>query len=252
MSLPRRGAAPRGPHLGGDRTSGKRRSRRFATPGPSCPLYPHDAIIYRVMNASSEIPAPSFFCRHAEVSATRANLPHWEQCGATCYATFRLADSLPNEKLAVLREERSAWLALHPEPWDDATTAEYRNEFDGRVQKWLDAGYGSCIMKDTSCRQIVESVLRRFDRIRYILYAFVVMPNHVHILFTPLPGQTASSLLRQWKGVSAHELNTLRKTRGTVWQKESWDTLVRNQFHFQNILTYIHANDPAKAWSAYR
>ena len=245
MSLPRLE-----PHLGEvallplrPRAKGKRHSCRFPPTG---------AIICRVMNAPPEIPAPSFFCRHAEVSATRANLPHWEQCGTTCYATFRLADSLPNEKLSSLREERSAWLARHPEPWDGATTAEYRNEFDGRVQKWLDAGYGSCIMKDTSCRLVVESVLRRFDRIRYILYAFVVMPNHVHILFTPLAGQTISSLLRQWKGVSAHKLNTLREMHGTVWQKESWDTLVRNQCHFQNILTYIHANDPAKAWSAYK
>jgi len=203
------------------------------------------------MSTPPDIPAPSFFCRHAEVNTTRANLPHWEQCGITYYITFRLADSLPNEKLTSLRDERSAWLACHPEPWDDATAAEYRNEFDGRVQKWLDAGYGSCIMKDASCRQIVENVLRRFDRIRYVLYAFVVMPNHVHVLFAPLAGQTSAGLLRQWKGVSAHELNTLRETRGVVWQKESWDTLVRNQRHFQNILTYIHANDPVKAWSVY-
>ena len=203
------------------------------------------------MSTPPDIPAPSFFCRHAEVNTTRANLPHWERCGITYYITFRLADSLPNEKLAFLREERSAWFARHPEPWDDATTAEYRKEFDGRVQKWLDAGYGSCIMKDASCRQIVENVLRRFDRIRYVLYAFVVMPNHVHVLFAPSAGQTAAGLLRQWKGVSAHELNMLRETRGIVWQKESWDTLVRNHRHFQNILTYIHANDPVKAWSVY-
>ena len=196
-------------------------------------------------------PPPSFFCRLADTSTTRANLPHWEQRGVTCFVTFRLADSLPKGKLDALGVARDEWLAQHPAPWDDATAAEYRNEFDGRVQAWLDAGHGRCILKEDPARQIVERVLRRFDRVRYVLHAFVVMPNHAHVLFTPLGNNAVSAILRQWKGVSAHEINALRGTHGTIWQKESWDTLVRSQQHFDNVLRYMRGTDTTKAWSVY-
>ena len=196
-------------------------------------------------------PPPSFFCPQADTDVTHANLPHWEQQGVTCFATFRLSDSLPQGRLEALRTERNEWLARHPEPWDDATIVEYRTAFDGQVQMWLDSGYGNCIFSDEHTRQIVGNVLCRFDRIRYVLYAFVVMPNHVHVLFTPLAGQTVSGLLRQWKGVSAHEINAKRGTHGVIWQKESWDTLVRNQRHFDTVLNYIRGNDLSKAWSVY-
>ena len=196
-------------------------------------------------------PPPSFFCPQADTDVTHANLPHWEQQGVTCFATFRLSDSLPQGRLEALRTERNEWFARHPEPWDDATIVEYRTAFDGQVQMWLDSGYGSCIFSDEHTRQIVENVLCRFDRIRYVLYAFTVMPNHVHVLFTPLAGQTVSGLLRQWKGVSAHEINAMRGTHDVIWQKESWDTLVRNQRHFDTVLNYIRGNDLSKAWSVY-
>jgi hypothetical protein len=48
----------------------------------------------------------------------RGHLPHWEQSGATYFVTFRLADSLPADVLAQWRDERAAWLKLHPQPWD--------------------------------------------------------------------------------------------------------------------------------------
>lgn len=230
-------------------------SPKGAAPRGLLPLQAQDDILSAIMNNSpspaSPIPPPAFFCSQADTNVTQANLPHWEQQGVTCFTTFRLADSLPQGKLDALRAERAEWLDAHPEPWDNVTIVEYRTKFDGQVQKWLDSGYGSCILNDTSTRRIVETVLRRFDRIRYILYAFVIMPNHVHVLFTPIAGQTISTLMRQWKGVSAHEINRSRGMAGIIWQKESWDTLIRNQRHFDSILCYIKSNDTAKAWSVY-
>ena len=203
------------------------------------------------MNTSNETPSPAFFCRFAKTETTRANLPHWDQSGVTCFATFRLADALPEGKLEELRVNRAAWLARHPEPWDDATIVEYRTQFDGRVQAWLDAGSGSCILQEPSARQIVERVILKYDRVRYVLYAFVVMPNHVHVLFRTLAENTIPSVLQQWKSVSAHLLNHARGTQGVVWQKESWDTLIRNKQHFDSIVQYIKGNDSSKAWYVY-
>lgn len=48
---------------------------------------------------------------------TRRNLPHWRREGAVYWVTFRLADSLPQNKLAQLRIEKKAWLQENPEPW---------------------------------------------------------------------------------------------------------------------------------------
>ena len=43
----------------------------------------------------------------------------------------------------------------------------------------------------------------------------------------------------------------LAQTHGVIWQKESWDTLVQNQRHFDTVLNYIRGNDLSKAWSVY-
>ena len=197
-------------------------------------------------------PAPNFYSGRGIVMATHANLPHWNKAITASFVTFRLADSLPQEKLLRLQESRTAWLAVHPQPWDEATAREYFGNFSEPVQGWLDAGYGSCVLKDESCRQIVEDALWHFAGERYHLYAYVVMPNHVHVLFMPTEGRILSRIVADWKSFTAHKINELRGTDGTVWQKESFDTLIRSQRHFQTVIIYIRKNDLMRAWVAYQ
>ena len=184
------------------------------------------------------------------VLSTRANLPHWNKALTASFVTFRLVDSLPQEKLQKLEESRSVWLVAHPQPWDESTAREYYLTFDGRIQDWLDAGYGSCVLQNAVSRQIVENALWHFAGERYALYAYVVMPNHVHVLFMPSDGQTLSGTVASWKKFTARHLNDALGKTGAVWQKESFDTLVRSERHFQTIVGYIKRNDPAKAWVA--
>ncbi len=91
----------------------------------------------------------------------------------------------------------------------------------------------------------------RFDRSRYVVYALVVMPNHVHVLFMPLAGWSITEILKGWKGVSARALNAATGAVGTFWQKESWDHCVRSAAQFRKFLNYIRSNDSAIAYSAY-
>ncbi len=56
-----------------------------------------------------------FLSQEKVIERTRHHLPHWKQDGTTCFVTFRLADSLPQEKLWQLRDERNVWMAAHPE-----------------------------------------------------------------------------------------------------------------------------------------
>ncbi|MBT3291278.1 MAG: hypothetical protein HN380_28300, partial [Victivallales bacterium] len=72
---------------------------------------------------------PKFFNPAAPIHVTRANLPHWEQEGTTYFVTFRLVDSLPQQKLARWRADREQWLDAHPEPLGDEEWAEYHERF---------------------------------------------------------------------------------------------------------------------------
>lgn len=182
------------------------------------------------------------FLPRAPVGQSRHHLPHWEQEGTTCFATFRLADSLPQEKLAVWREERDRWLALHPAPRSEDEEAEYRDRFEGALQRWLDAGYGSCLLRSVAVRVIVEGALKFFDGERYRLHAYVVMPNHVHVLFTPAEGRSVGRILQSWKGFAARKINAELGREGTVWEKESWDRFILTRFHFERTVAYIRGN----------
>ncbi len=123
-----------------------------------------------------------------EIARHERNLPHWQQDGVWQFVTWRLADSLPQSKLAQWQAERNAWLARHPEPWDDVTKKAYRARRRARLNEWLDAGYGSCVLRRPDCAEVVAGALRYFHGNRYVLGAFVVMPNHVHVLFRPMTG----------------------------------------------------------------
>ena len=194
---------------------------------------------------------PAYYDRLARTVATSSgHLPHWSQRCAT-FVTFRLADSLPAGKLTAFAAEREEWIGQHPEPWDEKTEAEYEELFPARFQAWLDAGCGSCILADASCRRIVEETLRHFDGVRYSLYAYVVMPNHVHVLFMPAEGFAGAEIVQAWKSYSAKALNRARNASGVVWQKESYDHLVRSVEEFNHIRSYIRNNAPHLAYDAY-
>jgi len=75
----------------------------------------------------------------------------------------------------------------------------------------------------------------------YALHAFVVMPNHVHLLITPMV--SLSRITNGLKGVTAREANAiLHRTGQHFWQGESIDHWVRNPAQFDRIHAYIESN----------
>jgi REP element-mobilizing transposase RayT len=86
------------------------------------------------------------------------------------------------------------------------------------------------------------------DGIRCELAAYVVMPNHVHAIVRPLQPTTdqLEKLMQQWKGSSACQINAnLGKSR-SLWQRESYDRIIRDEEHLWRVIQYIGAN-PAMA-----
>jgi len=187
-----------------------------------------------------------FFNPYAEIRETGNRLPHWQQAGCVYFVTFRLADSVPKNLRSQLESERSMWLRFHPEPWSEEIEQEYHIRFSGAIERWLDAGHGSCILRRRDCGEIAAKAVRHFDGRRLNLISLVVMPNHVHVVFVQNPHYPLEKLLRSWKTFAARRINSLLGFSGSLWQRDYFDRLVRDQHHFANCIRYIRRN-PEKA-----
>jgi REP element-mobilizing transposase RayT len=187
------------------------------------------------------------FDANEPVANLSGNLPHWRQSGTTYFVTFRNADSLPKGKLEQWENERAEWMRTHPEPHSDDDRRDYYERFPLRFQHWLDQGYGACALTRPDLKQIVEDALRHFNGDRYQLGEFIVMPNHIHVVVTPLNGHELSSILHSWKSYTAGEINRRLNQRGAFWQKESFDHVVRSPASLEMFNEYIRNNrHPAK------
>src|SRR6266851_3557729 len=153
----------------------------------------------------------------------RRNLPHFQPDGAALFITFRLYGTLP---LASGRDGR-AFVA-----------ADRELERTPLGPSWL---------KQPQVAECVTETIRDGERIRtlYNLVAFVVMPNHVHLLIDPK--SPAPKITQYVKGVSARQANMLlRRTGHPFWQDESFDRWVRSPTERNNIIRYIEFN-PVRA-----
>lgn len=171
---------------------------------------------------------------------SRGYLPHFDCPTAIQHVTFHLADSLPQEVLQRLDVELKL---LPPEKRD----AERRK----RLDTWMDAGYGSCILRQSAIASMVQNSLFCSDSKRYRLLAWVVMPNHVHVLFEPIDGSTVAKIVASWKRFTAGKICANLRLTGDrrarpIWHREYWDRYIRNEGHLAQVIEYIHRN-PVKA-----
>jgi REP element-mobilizing transposase RayT len=161
---------------------------------------------------------------------TRGYLPHYDKPGALQMVTFRLADAMP----AARRHE-----------WEALLKIEDDREQRTKLEAYLDLGRGECVLKSPRTAGAVEEVLLRFDGERYRLAAWVIMPNHVHVL-VEVWTMALGELLKAWKGASARAVNLVLGSGGTLWQREYWDRRIRDEEHFRKTRHYIESN-PVKA-----
>jgi REP element-mobilizing transposase RayT len=172
------------------------------------------------------------------------HLPHWRQPGATYFVTFRLEDSLPQSKLRELAAWREEWKRQNPSPLSHSAWENLARGVMQRVETWLDQGMGSCILRDSANATIVTDSMHYFDGQRYELASYVVMPNHAHLLIRPFDADENSleAILQSWKQFTATRLNKRLGRRGTLWQQESFDRIVRDEEHLYRCIQYIGSN----------
>ena len=96
-------------------------------------------------------------------------------------------------------------------------------------------------------RALVAASLRHFDGQRYRLHAYVVMNDHVHVLVEPHDSFRLEALLQSWKSFSAKRIAALRGEVGTIWQREYFDRVVRDETEYQQKRDYILDN-PFRRW----
>jgi putative transposase len=232
-------------------------SRARHHPVPNCKNNPGNANlpIGGQRNAIQEDGAPISICRNGVAAVprsawhSRGYLPHFESSQATQHVTFHLADSLPQGLLLRLAAELKN-LPL------EKRDAERRK----RVDEWIDARHGSCVLGKPRIAKIVQESLLAFDSQRYRMLAWVVMPNHVHVLFQPMNGWTVAKIVASWKKFTARKIRDDQSdfarnanlpigasgSGNSVWYREYWDRYIRDQRHFAQAVEYIHQN-PVKA-----
>jgi REP element-mobilizing transposase RayT len=189
---------------------------------------------------------------------TRGYLPHVKREGARYFVTFRLADSLPKLVLLQVQQERAvrqrAYFAqletagkLGTTPPDPGVLDAIERDYFHKVEVYLDKGLGRCWMRRPEIAELVARSLRCFDNQRYQLRAWVVMPNHIHVVLWPMPNHTLSSILQSWKRHTAREANTmLGRTGQAFWQPDSFDHWIRNDTEYDRCCQYV-VNNPVKA-----
>lgn len=202
----------------------------------------------------SPIPFQGFDDRGAVRIYAGGALPHWRQDGCTYFVTFRLADSIPVPKLQELEHDRRCWLRSHgiePETpnWERAFAAlpdgvrrQYQRQIGATLDKFLDAGYGECILRQVDAAKVVADALLYFHGTRVLTGDLVVMPNHCHVLLRPLPGVELEDVLHSVKSFSGNQLNQQLGRDGALWQKESYDHIVRDFEQLEAYQRYIATN----------
>ncbi len=196
--------------------------------------------------------SPALFLDYNPIVPTirsRGKLPHREAERAIYFVTFRLADSLPQSVLRQFEIERRDIVATARalgRPLSASEQTKLEKLFSDKIEAKLDAGSGCCHLASPLVASTVAETLQHFDGSRYRLYAWCVMPNHVHALFRPLAGHVLAAVLHSWKSYSAKRANHLLRRTGQFWQREYYDHLVRSDEQFYRIASYILRN-PEKA-----
>jgi REP element-mobilizing transposase RayT len=178
------------------------------------------------------------------ISRTRGYLPHLQTTQATYFVTFRLADSLPSELLFAWKEELQ--LNRNRCKGDKHRLLNFERQYISKVEKHLDSNGGACWLKDPRVASLVSGALRYFNSERYFLYAWTIMPNHVHVLFDLYDSFKLEKILHSWKSYTVHEINKILGRSGRLWEPEYFDRLIRSKRHFEFCVRYV-LNNPVKA-----
>jgi menaquinone-specific isochorismate synthase len=187
--------------------------------------------------------------RYGEVYIrNRGRLPHWEKEEGLYFITFHLADSLPPFVLAKIAERHNILEAARDNnanllPEQKALLAGFSH---ARIEDYFDRNTGSCPFLDMRAAGVMAAALHFREGKHYRLFAWCIMPNHVHVVAKLFPGQELAKVVKGWKNFSAKGANYALGRKGRFWQREYYNHLIRNRDELDRAIRYVVEN-PAKA-----
>ena len=156
---------------------------------------------------------------------TKQFLPHIDAPGYYQFVTFRTFESLDNFIFNIRRQ----------------TISDKQKEY--AIDQYLDHSNKGSYLNDDIMIFLKKYFLDK-ERELYDLIAFCIMPNHIHMIFKqnqPLP-----TIMRQIKGTTAYHINTMLNKKGTFWEENYYDKIIRDDKHFDTVYAYVK-NNPIKA-----
>jgi REP element-mobilizing transposase RayT len=166
---------------------------------------------------------------------SRGYLPHFDGRAIPQFITLRLFDSVPDSVL-------QKWMR-------ELEVLNSKNDqiiLQKRIEKYLDQGYGQAFLKIHRVAQMVQKELLYYDGQSYRLSAWVVMPNHIHLLMTRFEGIELADIMQAYKSLTAHKANKTLRRRGPFWMEDYFDRYIRTAERFTQTVRYIEDN-PVKA-----
>ncbi len=157
---------------------------------------------------------------------SRGYLPHFDSPETIRHVVFRTAGSLPAGLMDALPEDAALRRRL--------------------IDAQLDLCEGATPLKDGQAAEIVAKSLLHFDSAKYRLYAWCVMPNHVHVVLEVLAAFQLGAIVRSWKSFSAAQISHAGGRNGPFWAKDYFDRYMRSEADLMRTIAYVEQN-PVKA-----
>jgi putative transposase len=178
----------------------------------------------------------------------RRNLPHWQPKVATFFVTTRLYGSIPKLIIENLKVQRDFLIkeAKHNKEALYVAQKRYFKLYDDALDRNPNAPYW---LLQPEIAEIISNSLHFRDKKLFDLWAFSIMPNHIHLLLTTYETNNGylCKILQDFKKYTGREANkTLNRTGNPFWEEEYYDHVVRDEAEFCRIENYILQN-PVKA-----
>ena len=112
-----------------------------------------------------------------------------------------------------------------------------------RFDEYLDKSDAGKLLNDEVIT-LIHAYVKSLEPKYFKLICISVMPNHVHLLIKQ--NQILEIIMQTLKGGLSFKINKQLKNKGTLWDSNYFDKVIRNEKHFQLTYNYIK-NNAAKA-----
>jgi len=194
----------------------------------------------------------------------RHYLPHYQQPGQAYFITWSLKDAVPAKALhsyTLKLEMLKSHITMHKlEKSENFIIESLESEYNAVRRKYikayndlLDAERNPIInLSKPEYTEIIIGSLKFWEGKKLNNCAFTIMSNHVHWVFEVLEKDEKGNpvylqdIMQSVKRFSANRINKLENRQGHLWQKENFDTTIRDNKHMYNAVNYT-LNNPVAA-----